>query len=330
MQIGNVKLVNPLVLAPMAGVTDSAFRVLVKEQGCGLLVSEMVSAKGLLYNNEKTLDMLTIEDVERPVAIQLFGRSPEEMAEAAKRVEANGADMIDINMGCPVPKIVNNGEGSALMKEPDVAGAVMSAVAKAVRIPVTVKIRAGWDETCINAVPMAKIAEEAGMAAIAVHARTRQQFYSGHADWNVIRDVRRAVAIPVIGNGDVRSAQDVVRMMHEAQCQGVMIGRAAEGNPWIFAQAAAVLAGEAPPAPPSFEERSAMMLRHLERLTALKGERAAVREMRHHAANYTKGLPFSAEYRMRFCQADTQAYMRQILQNYEERLKSSDMSHFRT
>ena len=329
MRIGNIELSVPTVLAPMAGVTDSAFRELVKEQGCGLLVSEMVSAKGLLYNNEKTFDLLTIEEQERPVAIQLFGRNPEELAEAARCVEAQGADIIDINMGCPVTKIVSNGEGSALLREPETVGAILRAVVSAVRIPVTVKIRSGWDESCINAAEIACIAEASGVAAIAVHARTRRQFYAGQADWRVIGEVRRAVSIPVIGNGDIRTPEDAVRMMDETQCQGVMIGRAAEGNPWLFAQVAAVLTGKQPPAPPSFDERSAMLLRHLDRLIALKGERAAVREMRHHAANYTRGLPFSAEYRMHFSQADTRENIRQLLQNYDERIKSSDIGHYK-
>ena len=329
MRIGKVELSVPIVLAPMAGLTDSAFRVLVKEQGCGLLVSEMVSAKGILYNNEKTFDLLTIEAQERPVAIQLFGRNPAELAEAARRVEAHGADIIDINMGCPVPKIVNNGEGSALLREPETVGAVLRAVAAAVQIPVTVKIRSGWDESCINAVEIARIAEASGVAAVAVHARTRQQFYAGKADWRIIGEVRRAVGIPVIGNGDIRTPEDAARMMDETQCQGVMIGRAADGNPWLFAQVAAVLTGEQPPAEPSFDERCVMLLRHLDRLIVLKGERTAVREMRHHAASYTKGLPFSAEYRMRFSQADTKENMRQILKNYDERLKSSDMDYYK-
>ena len=323
MQIGNIKLDIPVVLAPMAGVTDSAFRLLVKEQGCGLLVSEMVSAKGLLYNNERTFDLLAIEASERPVAIQLFGRNPAELAEAARRVEAHGADMIDINMGCPVPKIVNNGEGSALLKEPAVVEAVLRAVVSAVRCPVTVKIRSGWDESAINAVEIARIAEAVGVAAIAVHARTRAQFYGGHADWQIIRDVRQAVSIPVIGNGDIRTPGDALRMLQETGCQGVMIGRAAEGNPWLFGQVAAALTGKTPPPAPSFGDRSAMLLRHLDRLIALKGETAAVREMRRHAACYTKGLPFSAEYRLRFHQADTKDAMQAVLQNYDERMKTS-------
>lgn len=225
MQIGNIRLSAPLALAPMAGITDLPFRLIARRLGCGLTISEMVSAKGLLYKNVKTTEMLRIHDGERPTAIQLFGSVPEELAQAAAIVEESGADIIDFNMGCPVPKIVNNGEGSALMKNPRLAFDILSAMVKAVKIPVTVKFRAGWDENHINAVEIAKLAEEAGAAAVAVHGRTRQQFYEGKADWNIISQVKQAVGIPVFGNGDIFTVEDGLRMLRETGCDGLMIGR---------------------------------------------------------------------------------------------------------
>lgn len=300
MQIGNVKLVNPVILAPMAGVTDLPFRLLAKEMDCGLVYSEMVSDKGLLYKNCHTLDMLKIDERERPVAMQIFGSEPASMASAAQFVEQAGTNIVDINMGCPTPKIVKNGSGAALMCQPDLAYRIMKSVVEAVKVPVTVKIRKGWNHTSINAVEMAKLAEKAGIAAIAVHGRTREQFYSGEADWEIIRKVKDSIGIPVIGNGDIRSPYDAEQMLMETGCDGLMIGRGAQGNPWIFRQVARYLAtGEILPSPTA-EERLSLMLRHLDMLIEYKGEHLGIREMRRHGAWYTKGLHHSSELRLRF------------------------------
>lgn len=316
--IGRVKIENPTVLAPMAGVTDLAFRLLAKEMGCGLVVSEMVSAKGLLYDNCRTKDLIRIDQRERPTAVQLFGSVPTELAEAARRVEANGADIIDFNMGCPTHKIVRNGEGSALLRFPALAETILREMVKAVAVPVTVKIRAGWDKTAINAVEIAQRAEQAGVSAIAVHGRTREQFYSGDADWKIIRQVKQAVKIPVIGNGDVRTVQDAKRILAETGCDGVMVGRAACGNVWIFRQIGAYLRTGTLPPPPSFAERTRTLLRHLDMLTELKGEHIAIREMRRHAACYVKGFPKSTELRTLFNQAMRRDDFQQILADYEK------------
>ena len=241
MNIGNIELSAPLALAPMAGITDLPFRLICRRLGCGMTVSEMVSAKGLLYKNVKTTEMLRIDDGERPTAIQLFGSVPAELAEAARMVEASGADMIDFNMGCPVPKIVNNGEGSALMKNPQLAHDILAAMVKAVKIPVTVKFRAGWDDANRNAVEVARAVEAAGVSAVAVHGRTRQQFYEGKADWSIIADVKQAVKLPVFGNGDIFTVADGLRMLEQTGCDGLMIGRGADGNPWLFTALAAAL-----------------------------------------------------------------------------------------
>jgi tRNA-dihydrouridine synthase B len=303
MQIGKIALINPVILAPMAGVTDLPFRLLAKEMGCGLVYSEMVSDKGLLYKNCHTVDMLKIDERERPVAMQIFGSEPSSMAEAARCVEQAGANIVDINMGCPTPKIVKNGSGSALMCEPELAYRIMVSVVEAVNVPVTVKIRKGWNQKSINAVQMAKLAQKAGIAAIAIHGRTREEFYSGEADWDIIRQVKESVDIPVIGNGDIRTPYDAQRMLCETGCDGMMIGRGAQGNPWIFCQVAQYLStGEILPLPTA-EERLAVMLRHLDMLVEYKGEYLGVREMRRHGAWYTKGLHRSSELRLQFNQA---------------------------
>ena len=314
--IGKVPINQPTVLAPMAGVTDLAFRLLAKEMGCGLVVSEMVSAKGLLYENCRTRELIKIDPRERPTAIQLFGSVPEELAEAARRVAAAGADIIDFNMGCPTHKIVKNGEGSALLRSVGKAAAILKAMVQAVDIPVTVKIRTGWDAASINVVEVAKALEQSGVSAIAVHARTREQFYSGTADWSLIRQVKQAVRVPVIGNGDVRTVQDAQRMLGETGCDAVMVGRAACGNVWIFRQIAAWLERGELPACPTLAEKSQTLMRHLDMLIELKGSHIAIREMRRHAASYVKGYPKSAELRTRFNQAMSRADFEMILSEY--------------
>lgn len=316
MQIGDIKLAAPLALAPMAGITDLPFRLICRRLGCGMTVSEMVSAKGLLYKNVKTTEMLRIDDGERPTAIQLFGSVPEELAEAARKVEASGADMIDFNMGCPVPKIVNNGEGSALMKQPQLAHDILAAMVKAVKIPVTVKFRAGWDDCNRNAVEIAKAVEAAGVSAVAVHGRTRQQFYEGKADWGIIAEVKQAVKVPVFGNGDIFTVEDGLRMLAETGVDGLMIGRGADGNPWIFRELAAVLRGEERPAAPSLQERLAQAAEHLDMLIDYKGEHISVKEMRRHISAYLKGLPHAAEFRDRFHKVDTREQFMELLAEY--------------
>lgn len=318
MNIGNIELSAPLALAPMAGITDLPFRLICRRLGCGMTVSEMVSAKGLLYKNVKTTEMLRIDDGERPTAIQLFGSVPAELAEAARMVEDSGADMIDFNMGCPVPKIVNNGEGSALMKNPQLAHDILAAMVKAVKIPVTVKFRAGWDDANRNAVEIARAVEAAGVSAVAVHGRTRQQFYEGKADWSIIADVKQAVKVPVFGNGDIFTVADGLRMLEQTGCDGLMIGRGADGNPWLFTALAAALRGEPLPQPPSLKERLAQASEHLEMLIAYKNEVVAVKEMRRHISAYLKGMPHAAEFRGRFHKVDTQEQFSELLAEYSE------------
>ncbi|WP_371376650.1 tRNA dihydrouridine synthase DusB [Sporomusa aerivorans] len=326
MRIGKLALANPVILAPMAGVTDLPFRLLAKEMGCGLVYSEMVSDKGLIYDNVHTKKMLAIDERERPVALQIFGSEPESMGKAAKIVASAGADIIDINMGCPTPKIVKNGEGSALMRKPDLACRIIAAVVEAAGdVPVTVKFRKGWDDNSINAVQIARLAEQAGAAAVSVHGRTREQFYSGQADWSIIREVKQAVNIPVTGNGDVRSPQEAKRLLTETGCDGIMIGRGSQGNPWIFRQVVHYLStGEMLP-PPTLGERIDMLLKHLDMLVTHKGEYIAIREMRSHAAWYTKGLHSSAELRLKFNQASNKEDFITIMEDYRDTLSQPNI-----
>ena len=297
LKIGNVTLPNNLILAPMAGVTDLPFRLLCKEQGAGLLCMEMISAKAILYKNRNTASLLEIDERENPVSLQLFGSDPDIMAQIAHQIEDRPFDILDINMGCPVPKIVNNGEGSALMKNPDLAGQIIEKIVKAIEKPVTVKIRKGFDDDHVNAVEMAKVAEQAGASAIAVHGRTREQYYSGKADWDIIRQVKEAVSIPVIGNGDINTAQDVIAMSEQTGCDGFMIGRGAQGNPWIFKQVLHYFeTGEYLPKP-TMQEVVEMILRQAKMMMEFKGEYIGIREIRKHAAWYTTGYPNSSRLR---------------------------------
>lgn len=314
LKIGSAELENNVILAPMAGVTDLPFRLLCREQGCGMAVTEMVSAKAILYNNKNTETLLAVGPGERPTAVQLFGSDPKIMAEIAARLEAGPYDVIDVNMGCPVPKIVGNGEGSALMREPKRAEAVLRAMVKAVKKPVTVKFRKGFNEQSVNAVEFAKMAESCGVAAVAVHGRTREQYYAGRADWEIIRRVKEAVKIPVIGNGDIFTPEDAGRMLAETGCDGVMVARGAKGNPWIFSRINQYLETGQVPAGPTVEEICAMILRHGRMLAEYKGERTAMREMRGHMAWYTKGLPHSAALRNEINQVETLEGMEELLE----------------
>lgn len=318
LKIGTVELENPYILAPMAGVTDLPFRLLCKEQGAGLLCMEMVSAKAIRYNNKNTKALLEIHPEELPVSLQLFGSDPDVISEIAKRIEELPFSILDINMGCPVPKIVKNGEGSALMKDPKLVYEIVRKTARAIQKPVTVKIRKGFDDTCINAVEIAKIIEDAGGKAVAVHGRTREQYYSGKADWDVIRQVKEAVSIPVIGNGDVVSGESAIAIQKETGCDGVMIGRGAQGNSWIFSELLEYEQTGKMPQRPSVEAIRKMMLRHAQLQMQYKGEYLGIREMRKHVSWYTSGLPNSAKLRDEINRVDNYEELEKLL---EERLK---------
>ncbi|MFU0826138.1 MAG: tRNA-dihydrouridine synthase [Lachnoclostridium sp.] len=315
-KIGNIEIQGNLVLGPMAGVTDLPFRLLCKEQGADLIYTEMVSAKGIHYNNKNTQDLLVVEEKERPVALQLFGSDPYIMSETAKRIEHRNFDILDINMGCPVPKVVNNNEGSALMKDPKLVGQIVGKISSAIKKPVTVKIRKGFTESTVNAVEIAKIAEANGAAAIAVHGRTREQYYSGNADWNIIRAVKEAVKIPVIGNGDIFTPEDAARMLKETGVDAVMIARGARGNPWIFRQIKDYLEKGKKTAKPSAQEVVEMILRHARLSIEFKGEYIGIREMRKHVAWYTTGYPMAARLRQRVNEVESYNELKHLLEDY--------------
>ena len=318
MKIGNLELENNVFLAPMAGVTDLPFRILCKEMGCGLVYSEMVSAKGILYDNKNTTELLEIDPKERPVAVQLFGSDPEILGAMAKKIEQYPIDIIDVNMGCPAPKIVKNGEGSCLMKTPELVGKIVKSLVESQSKPVTIKFRKGFDDDHVNAVEIAKIAEANGASAVAVHGRTREQYYSGKADWDIIKQVKAAVNIPVIGNGDVFTPQDAKNLLEHTGCDAIMVGRGAQGNPWIFKRILHYLqTGELLPEPTA-EERVEKALRHAQMLIDYKGEYIGVREMRKHMAWYMKGMPGAAELRGKLNYAENRAELEALLRGYLE------------
>ena len=313
LKIGNVELENRYILGPMAGVTDLPFRLLCREQGAGLLCMEMVSAKAIYYNNRNTESLLEIHPDEKPVSLQLFGSDPKIMSEMAKRIEERPFAILDINMGCPVPKVVKNGEGSALMKEPKLVYDIVSSIVKAIEKPVTVKIRKGFDDEHVNAVEIAKIIEEAGASAVAVHGRTREQYYSGKADWDIIRQVKEAVSVPVIGSGDVTSPQKAEEMVRMTGCDGIMIARGAQGNPWIFSELISYEEmGQVPPRPDKDELRR-MLLRHARLQLEYKGEYCGIREMRKHVSWYTKGVANAARLRDQINQVETYGELENLL-----------------
>lgn len=324
-KIGNIEIKNQVVLAPMAGISNTSYRKIIKRMGAGLIYAEMVSDKAVTYGSKKTLDLLKMSDEERPIAQQIFGSNVETFVTSAKYIEESmHPDIIDINMGCPVPKVAIRAQaGSSLLKDPDKIFEIVSAVVKAVSVPVTVKIRSGWDESSINAVEVAKKIESAGASAIAIHARTRSQGYGGHADWSIIKKVKDAVSIPVIGNGDITSCYDAKRMIEETGCDAVMIGRACIGNPWIIKECVDYLENGIEPSTISAQERIDMLKHHYELLESDKGEKLANLEIRTHALSYIKGLPGNAEIKNEICKTKTKDEMFTILDKYIEKLKGS-------
>lgn len=318
LRIGNVELDNPFILAPMAGVTDLPFRLLCREQGAGLLCMEMVSAKAIHFGNKNTRALMEIHPQEKPVSLQLFGSDPDLMAEIAAQIEEEPFDILDINMGCPVPKVVNNGEGSALLKNPALVREIVTKVSRAIKKPLTVKIRKGFGDTCVNAVEIARILEDSGAAAVAVHGRTREQYYSGRADWDIIRQVKEAVSIPVIGNGDVDSPEKAEAMFRETGCDGVMIGRASRGNPWIFHQLNTYFESGKVEKKPELSEVKDMILRHAGLLLEKKGAYTGMREMRKHVAWYTAGYPRSARLRQAINEIESLEGLKELLEQWRE------------
>lgn len=316
MKIGNVELTNRVFLAPMAGVTDMPFRVLCKEQGCGLVYTEMVSAKGMHYNDQKSTQLTLLDEKEKPGAVQIFGSEPEILAEVASRLDKSDASIIDINMGCPAPKITKNGEGSALMRKPELVARIVKAVSSATQKPVTVKIRKGWDDATINAIQIAQIAEENGACAVAVHGRTREQYYSGKADWDIIKQVKSSVSIPVIGNGDVVGPIEAKCLFEETGCDAIMVGRGAQGNPWIFNQINSYLEEGKIVQMPTAQQKIEMIIRHMNMLIEHKGERTGILEMRSHIAWYIKGLRDAAHTKQKIFTLTDKEEIFSVLQSF--------------
>lgn len=323
MKIGNVEINNKVFLAPMAGVTDLPFRILCKKEGCGMTYTEMVSAKGLYYQDKKTEELLRISEIEKPCAIQIFGSDPDIMGEIALRLSGSKADIIDINMGCPTPKIVKNGDGCALMKNPKLIGQIIRKVSNNTDKPVTIKIRKGWDQNSVNAVEIAKIAEDNGAKAVTVHGRTREQFYGGKADWDIIKEVKKAVTIPVIGNGDVFTPEDAKNMLDYTGCDAVMIGRGARGNPWIFKRTIRYLETGELLSEPTYSEKIEKIFEHFNLMIEYKGEKTALKEMRKHIAWYLKGIKDSSKIKGQINKLNDFEEIKKILIQYREYLNSN-------